>query len=262
MSEALELRVHGESTRPTLIYLPGIHGDWTLVGSFRRALQGRVRFVEMTYPRTPDWTLDDYAKSIEAALEKAGIGCGWLLGESFGSQVLWPLVQRWNLDVQGIILAGGFGKYPIRWSVSVAMKLINAATPLAMQKTILAYMRISRWRYRSSPEVLESIGEFARRRTEPDRLAIRHRLKLIIENNPETACEECSAPIFAVTGLLDPIVPWFLAKPWLRTHCPSLQAYKIIPKADHNVLGTAADQSAAQVLRWMGISNDPTAAEA
>jgi hypothetical protein len=52
MPEELQLRIHGEATLPTLVYLPGLHGDWTLVGGFLRALGGRVRFVEMTYPRS------------------------------------------------------------------------------------------------------------------------------------------------------------------------------------------------------------------
>ena len=50
--DRLQTRVYGDPSRRTLIYLPGLHGDWTLVGSFRKALGGRVRFVEITYPRT------------------------------------------------------------------------------------------------------------------------------------------------------------------------------------------------------------------
>ena len=61
-----QLRIHGDASLPTLIYLPGLHGDWTLVGGFREAVDGRVRFVEMTYPRTLTWSLDDYAAAIEA----------------------------------------------------------------------------------------------------------------------------------------------------------------------------------------------------
>src|SRR6266496_2885705 len=92
MPETLQIRLHGPASLPTLIYLPGLHGDWTLVGSFRQALAGRVRFVEITYPRTLTWSLDDYAAEIEKGLAGNGISSGWLLGESFGSQVLWPIL--------------------------------------------------------------------------------------------------------------------------------------------------------------------------
>src|SRR4051812_32698640 len=106
--EELQIRIHNPGGQPTLIYLPGLHGDWTLIGSFREAIGNRARFVEFTYPRTLTWTLDDYAVAIEEALKKAGITEGWLLGESFGSQIVWPLLKRNRFKAQGAILAGGF----------------------------------------------------------------------------------------------------------------------------------------------------------
>ena len=123
MVEKVELRIHGESSRPTLIYLPGLHGDWTLVGSFRRAMGGEVRFVEVTYPRTVTWSLEDYAAGVEAGLAAAGITGGWLLGESFGSQVAWALVARGRLTIRGLVLAGGFVRHPARWAVHLAARL-------------------------------------------------------------------------------------------------------------------------------------------
>jgi hypothetical protein len=33
-SERIQMRVHGVNDSPTLIYLPGLRGDWTLVSSF------------------------------------------------------------------------------------------------------------------------------------------------------------------------------------------------------------------------------------
>ena len=114
MAEELQLRVHGAASLPTLIYLPGLHGDWTLAGGFLRALGGQARFVEMTYPRTLTWSLEDYAAAIETALARAGIPDGWLLGESFGSQPLWALVGRGKFPARGVILAGGFVKHPMR----------------------------------------------------------------------------------------------------------------------------------------------------
>ena len=114
MAEELQLRIHGDASLPTLIYLPGLHGDWTLIGGFRHAIGDKVRFVEITYPRTLTWSLDDYAAAVETALAKNGITDGWLLGESFSSQVVWAMVARGKFQAQGVILAGGFVKYPMR----------------------------------------------------------------------------------------------------------------------------------------------------
>src|ERR1035441_281411 len=79
MVEELQIRIHGAASLPTLVYLPGLHGDWTLVGDFRRQLAGKVRFVEFIYPRTLTWSLDDYAEAVENALAQNRIAGGWLL---------------------------------------------------------------------------------------------------------------------------------------------------------------------------------------
>ncbi|HOX56205.1 MAG TPA: alpha/beta hydrolase [Candidatus Paceibacterota bacterium] len=254
MTEKLEIRVHGDTAPATLIYLPGLHGDWTLVGSFRQALGGRVRFVEMTYPRTLAWSLEDYARAIETALAERGIAQGWLLGESFGSQVLWSLVGRDRFRVEAVVLAGGFVRHPMQWGVRLAER-IGGSVPLSLITRILfGYAKVARFRYRHSPATLANIHEFIARRTELDRQAAIHRLRLIAQNNPGAIARSVKAPVYALTGLLDPIVPWCCVRPWLRKNCPSLREYSIITDADHNVLGTTAQAAAGHILRWMGAS--------
>ena len=129
MEEELQLRIHGEASLPTLIYLPGLHGDWTLIGGFRQAIAGRLRLVEFTYPRTLTWSLDDYALAIETALAQNGITRGWLLGESFASQVVWAMAAREGFPAQGVILAGGFVKYPLHRAVWLMEKITNRMSP-------------------------------------------------------------------------------------------------------------------------------------
>ncbi len=245
------MRVYGDAALPTLIYLPGLHGDWTLVGSFRRAVAGRVRFVEMTYPRTLTWSLEDYAREIEGGLAERGIGRGWLLGESFGSQVLWSLVGRGRFQVEGLVLAGGFVRHPMRWGVRLAER-VSGRVPLALLTRILfGYAKVARFRYRHSPETLANIHEFIARRTELDREAAIHRLRLIARYDPRPIAREVSVPVYGITGLLDPIVPWCCVGPWLKRNCPRLREYKVMMGGDHNVLGTTAQAAAAQVLSWM-----------
>ena len=66
--DRLQIRIHGDAALPTLIYLPGLHGDWLLVTRLRLAVAGRVRFVEFTYPNTASWSLDDFAREVEAQM--------------------------------------------------------------------------------------------------------------------------------------------------------------------------------------------------
>jgi pimeloyl-ACP methyl ester carboxylesterase len=256
VTEKLELRIHGEASRPTLIYLPGLHGDWTLIASFRRALGGRVRLVEVTYPRTLTWSLDDYASGVEAGLAEQGIRHGWLLGESFSSQVVWPLVARKGFKAEGIILAGGFVRHPVRWIVPRAER-ITSKIPLRVLRTMLSgYARVARVRFWRSPETLAGIGEFIGRWTDLHRQAAAHRLRLIAQNDPCALAGEVQLPLYAITGGLDPIVPWLPVRRWLRRNCRGLRSYKIIWTADHNVLSTAPQAAADQVVRWIREARD------
>jgi pimeloyl-ACP methyl ester carboxylesterase len=287
--EELQLRIHGEASLPTLIYLPGLHGDWTLIGSFRKAIGGRTRFVEITYPRTLTWSLDDYAAAIETALAHNGITRGWLLGESYGSQVLWAMVGRAPVgsksnedrssraagdtsnrnhesgssgasphqaakeifQIEGVILAGGFVKHPMRGAVRLAEKLTGRISTALFVRIIFGYAKIARFRYRRSPETLATIDEFVVRRTELDRRAAQHRLHLMAQNDPRPIARQASLPVFSLSGILDPIVPWPFVRRWLGKNCPALRDYRIIRSADHNVLSTAPAEAAKQVLEWM-----------
>jgi pimeloyl-ACP methyl ester carboxylesterase len=252
MDEQLQLRIYGDAALPTLIYLPGLHGDWTLIGAFRKAVAGKVRFVEVAYPRTLAWSLDDYAAAMESALSQNGITGGWLLGESFGSQVLWAMLQRGKFPAQGVILAGGFARHPMRWMVRLAEK---SAGKMPLKLTILiifGFAKFARLRYRRSPETLANIDEFVRRRTPLDKAAAAHRLHLVAESDPREIAAKTTLPVFALTGILDPIVPWPPVRRWLKKNCPALRNYKIIRTADHNVLCTGTREAARHILEWMG----------
>jgi len=251
MSEELQIRVYREASQPTLIYLPGLHGDWTLIGGFRQALAGRVRFVEVTYPRTLTWSLDDYAAAVESALAAHGINRGWLLGESFGSQVVWAMVGRKRFGLDGVILAGGFVKHPAQLGMRLAQWTAGHIPMAVVTRILFSYARIARFRYRRSPEVLSGIDEFIARRTQLDRQAATHRLGLVGQSEFSLVARQIEAPVYALTGLVDPVVPWPWVRHWLKRNCPRLREYRIIHRADHNVLGTAPEAAAEQVVKWI-----------
>jgi pimeloyl-ACP methyl ester carboxylesterase len=213
----------------------------------------RVRFVEMTYPRTLTWSLDDYAREIEEALSRLGITNGWLLGESFGSQVLWTIVGRRRFNVEGVILAGGFVRHPMQWGVRFAERAAGDLPLVLITMILFGYAKVARFRYRRSPETQASIHEFIARRTELDRQAAKHRLRLIADSDLCPIAQKAKVPVYALSGILDPVVPWFSARRWLLSKCPTLKEYKIVWPADHNILGTAPDAAAEQVARWMGL---------
>jgi len=253
MVEELQIRVHGTDSLPTLVYLPGLHGDWTLVGRFRNALAGRVRFVEITYPRTLTWSLEDYAAGVEAELARHSITRGWLLAESFSSQVLWPLLARKRFQTEGVVLAGGFVRHPMIWGVRFAEYFCGAISLGLLTRILFGYARIARLRSRNSPVAIAALDEFLARRTRLDQQAAKHRLHLLAKNDPCEIARNVDVPLYAITGLFDPIVPWFSVRSWLKENCPALKEYRIVRRSDHNVLGNAADTAAHHVLGWMNV---------
>jgi len=93
--------------------------------------------------------------------------------------------------------------------------------------------------------------EFVQRRQDPlDRLAIGHRLKLIRENDPRAVAKATRVPVYALSGLVDPLVPNPWVRRWLERNCPGYRGSRMILRADHNVLATAPQLAVAQVARW------------
>ena len=295
--ERLGTRVHGQASLPTLIYLPGLHGDWTLVSSFRAAATGRVRFVEFTYPRSLTTSAADYAVAVEEALAAHGITQGWLLGESFGSQVAWALLDRQSkrtasspcpvaadvsprqfpecapthvggydrsdlpapcsIQFQGLILVGGFVKHPWPWGARL-LRWQAAHTPAWLLRVALrGYEAYAGFRHRHAPETRASIREFVERRTPLDGEAMRARLELIATNDPRPIARRTTLPVHYLAGLVDPLVPWPFVRWWLRRQCPGYRGGTTLWLADHGALVTQPQRAAAFVFGCMGIRRHP-----
>jgi len=249
--QEVKMRIHGPECEQTLIYLPGLHGDWTLVGNFRKAIAGRVRFVEVAYPDTETWSLEDHAIAVEATLREHGIDRGWLLGESFSSQIVWPMLRRPQFRIEGVILAGGFVRHPARWAAKLSARCGDQAPLNLIRSLLLGYAQLAPWRFRRDAQTAASIRQYIERFTEDKRKAATHRLDLVAHSDPCQVARRVQVPVFALAGFWDPIVPWLFIRPWLKNNCPALREFKLIWHADHNVLGTAANTAAEVVLTWM-----------
>ena len=234
-----------------------MHGDWTLVGPFRRALTGRATLAETTYPRRPEWRLDDYAHSIEQAALAHGISRLWLLAESFSSQVAWTMIRRTQdetspLQIQRMILAGGFVRHPWPWGVSLAHRASRAIPSWLLKRLCMVYGKLACRRCGPDAEIAAETTEFVKRRTEPeDRRTLTSRYRLIANADLRPVARRTRLPVFLMSGALDPIVPWWLVRPWLQRNCPGFRDSHIIPRTGHNHLLDAPQASAARILEWI-----------
>src|SRR5437868_3897870 len=201
--EAVQVRLNGPVGAPRLIYLPGLHGDWTLLTGFRCAVEKRVRLSELTYPRTLDWSLARYASEVVTRLKEEGIFDGWLLGESFGSQVVWEILKQGEFKAQAAILAGGFGRHPFPWAAALAAKLSGPVAYFLLRQCLSAYKSTARLRFGRSAKSKAALEEFVLRRTWRDFQAARHRLRLVAGADPGMAIQAARLPVYPFTGLFD-----------------------------------------------------------
>jgi pimeloyl-ACP methyl ester carboxylesterase len=213
-------------------------------------LGDRFRFVDMTYPRSTCWSLEDYGREIDAALEGEGVRDAWLLGESFGSQVMWELVRRSEWRWQGVILAGGFVHYPAPPLLRLARAVCPRISHSMLHRLLPVYFHYSRIRHSRIPGALDAARDFIARRTPEDQAAAVWRLSLIARNDPRQIAASTRLPVHHLYGAIDPIVPWPPVARWLRRHCPTLRASRCVPYSDHTVLVSAASDSVAEVCRW------------
>lgn len=262
MAGTVSIRIHGSESLPVLTYLPGLHGDDTLVGAFRRVVTDRLRLAEVTYPQTTSWSLQDHADSVIEALRDAGVTATWLLAESFGSQVAWALFNRLSpgdaghhspITVRGVVLANGFVRHPIPWGVRFVRHFIGLG-PLQPHLAVLrAYTRYAQFRLRRDPEQVEDLNAFLENRTERDRQAAIHRLQLIADHHPQAVVRGLDTPVFYLAGVMDPLVPWFMVRWWLRHNCPGYRGGRTVWRSNHVVLVRAPRVCADQICDWMGV---------
>jgi len=244
----ISIRIH-PGAGPTVIYLPGIHGDWGLIGAFRRALGDRVRFVEFAYSKN-EVTLEELAAQVHGLLTENGVTSGWLLGQSFGSQVAWALMSR-GFPADGVILAGGFVKHPWPWGARLFQAVLSVPSGI-VNPGYRVYTSIFNALARRGPEEAEELMAFARARGTREWKAMSWRLSLIAASDPRAAARGMTKPVHYLGGMLDPLVPWPLVTRWLKRECPGYKGETIFPYADHNVLGSSPRESAERVLAWTG----------
>jgi pimeloyl-ACP methyl ester carboxylesterase len=188
-----------------------------------------------------------------------------LLGESFGSQIAWALLEtelpktgnnQKSFSVDGVILAGGFVKHPFKRGPGM-LSWIGRMTPMAIYRLGLKiYAHCAKFRHRRAPEVLDGMKEFLSRRTELDRQAMRHRLAALDQYDPRAVARRTNIPVYYLAGLVDPLVPHVLVRSWLRKNCPGYRGGRMFWLADHNVLATSPRRAAEVIVQW--IRNHPS----
>lgn len=216
-ADVVRVRVH-DGEGPMLIYLPGLHGDWGLIGAFRRALGNRVRFVEIAYPESPR-SLGALTTEVIAALTASGVESGWLLMQSFGSQVGWTMLAR-GFRASGVVLAGGFVRHPTRWGARAIRPLLEGPWSAAIRPAYRALTWLGNTLSNRDPESAAELSAFAAARGVPQWKAAAWRLHLVAESDPRADARATKMPVWYLGGAIDLLVPWPWVVAWLERECP------------------------------------------
>lgn len=246
--------MHGDPHGHVLVYLPGLHGDFTLIRSFRERILPSTAFVEFAYPVDGNPSLRELADAIHDALEHLQVGDVTLLAESFGSQVAWAMIARprETIRYRRLILSGGFVQYPWLGGVHLARAMVTTVGPGA-NLLLESFPLYGRLLYEPRPGLAHDLSCFVESRSRiEDRQAIHHRLGLITTADFRPVAARTTLPVHHLTGVFDPIVPWYPVQRWLQRHCPGYQGTVRFHTSDHAVLVSRPTAAARLIKSWMG----------
>lgn len=252
-STGLLHRVSGRAEAPVVVYLPGVHGDWTAQTAARPVLTQGLRLIEVAYPRTAAWNLEEFASALGALLDELGQRRVHLVGDSFGSLVAWQFALHDPQRVRSLVLVGGFCQPPrFRLAASAGLALHLMPTPL-LELGITAYVNYCRsWRGRCF-DLDDGTTPYAATRTLAGRVATARRMAIIQQTDFRSQLHRVSFPVRYVGGAWDRIVPVRREVRTLNTQLaePCRFESHLIPRAPHAIIATHPLETAQRIAAWL-----------
>lgn len=245
-------QVSGDSAAPPLVYLPGVHGDWTIFERLRPLLNAHFRVIEITYPRRTDWKIEDFGSGLAKVLDELEVGAVHLLGESFGSLVCWEFGLSRPKRVRSFTLAGGFCQSPPTLMVDAARWGLSILPSPIFEFGIDTYVgyRGKRGEKREAlgPEALP----YPATRTTEGRLATVNRMQIIRRTDVRPRLGEVRFPVSYLGGSADGVVPVQREVQTLKDRlAPECRFHSfLVPGAPHIILASHPVDSARHILDW------------
>ncbi len=227
-------------TLPTLVLLPGLHGNGVLFRPLLESLPSAVTAIVVSYPEHQPLGYRELLPIVLAALPTSGPFV--LLGESFSGPLAILAAATRPRGLVGVVLCGSFVRNPHPCIPSWAAVLVR---PWQFR----LFPRFSRWKALLSgysTEALRELIQEALSRVAPAVLACRVREVLRADVTRELA--SCTVPVLYLRGTNDWVVPaWNVAS--VRRCCPQLQVAEF--PAPHLVLQVATAPALEVILRML-----------
>jgi pimeloyl-ACP methyl ester carboxylesterase len=253
-STHLITRISGPVEAPAVIYIPGIHGDWTPLWRIRELLNSHCRLIEIAYPRTATrWTLDDYVERLRDLFDKLELMGGHLLAESFGSLVGWSFCCRYPGRVKTLMVAGGFCSTPGRLKVALADMALHLAPAALLDRFVDLYLCYLKRRGFPRDAFRRPNEFFPATRTRQGWRSTHNRLKIISRTDVRTRLCELRVPILYFGGARDWVVPVRREIAALKRHLSPDCGFQhvLFPRAPHPIIPARYPQVARLITDWV-----------
>lgn len=245
----------GPAPAPTIVYVPGLQGDWTLNWQIRPLLNRSNYLVELGYPHaSARWTLNDYVARLLEVFDRLELSSAHLLAESFGSLPAQLFCLRYPERVNTLILAGGVSSSPGMLKdllVQIPMRL----TPEWFKTWFLTtHSDRNLARLGFPPNAFRCAGErFPAWRSWGGREAVLNRMRLVRHADLRPQLGELRLPVFYIGGAADRIVPVRQEIATYQRLLPMKDAFRgvILPGAPHPVIPARHQQVADLIEEWV-----------
>ncbi len=249
----LVYRIRGAEGAVPVVYLPGVHGDWTPQAAASQILAGAFRLVEISYPKEPLWRMRDYASAVVSLLDRLEIESAHVVAESFGSLVGWEFGLEHQSRVRSMVIVGGFCQPPGPRKVLLAKWGLSVLPTGLFERGVNAYVAIRKHQGKLEHPEMEVDLPYAAVRSDLGRIATVSRFELICTSDYRHQLHEVSFPVRYIGGDSDLIVP---VKREIRTLGELLSGQvgfqsRLIADAPHMIISSHPVETAGQIADWI-----------
>ena len=239
-----------------VLYLPGVHGDWTPQAAAGRHFRRSFYLIETAYPRVETWSIDDYAQAVDDLLDRLGIESAHVVGESFGSLVGWQFGVRRPDRIRSFTLLGGFTRPPRMRIAAAAAATLKSLPTHVLESAIDSYVAAKAvTRQSRQPIDLGTVDAsvYPATRTTRGRLATANRMQIIQSADFRGRLQEIRFPVRYIGGAFDFIVPVRREIATLLKHLPPHCDFQsaLLPRAAHMTIASHPEQTVAQITSWI-----------
>ena len=251
-AEELVHQESGDRQATPVLYLPGVHGDWTPQLAARPLLSREFRFIETAYPRIETWSIEDFARALKRLLDDLGIESAHIVGESFGSLVMWQFGLANPERVRSFTLVGGFCRPP-RFRVAAAASAALKSMPTSVLESIIDRYVARRSALGEERESFD-IGAYPAARTLQGRRATANRMSIIQASDFTVRLKEIESPVRYLGGANDIVVPVRREIATLLAHLPPHCDFRseLVAGAPHAMIPSHAQEIVDHLRRWVG----------